>query len=211
MNYKHLLTLTAVTLLMSGCVTGKHAYSESGECLTCINNPVTGEALNYKPEESNQDVAAKQEDDKGFSLIEWTEAEDRTVYGGRKETGNHCGERIKYESELAMDVDLAYLEYKRKFHYFTVAEKRRQLGLAPDDSSLYGRMNNGYKHDVTPGLLYDLQDTIIMDGMEYFGWLHLTLEKSGVNKTRAYVSYCIGGNEGFTAETAKKIDAALYR
>ena len=42
------VSLGAAVTLAAGCATQDHLYSQ-GRCLTCINNPVTGEPVNYDP------------------------------------------------------------------------------------------------------------------------------------------------------------------
>src|SRR5690554_3151758 len=40
-----------LVVTLAGCTTTDHVYSQ-GRCLTCINNPITGEPVNYDPDEN---------------------------------------------------------------------------------------------------------------------------------------------------------------
>ena len=42
------LTLSG-TVLLGGCASGQHITTSDGTCLTCMNNPFTGKAVNYDP------------------------------------------------------------------------------------------------------------------------------------------------------------------
>lgn len=111
---------------------------------------------------------------------------------------NYCHKRIKYHKDVPVDVDVAYVRYKRTFGFMTKNEIIRSRGVDPDDAAGWvSQVDSGFRHVVEPGVHYHMKDSIDLDTGYYIGWLSLELEKAGKNKTRVYVNYCEGGTDGF--------------
>lgn len=117
-----------------------------------------------------------------------------------------CHTRIKYYKDVPVQVDVAYVRYKRNFGFMTQDESNRAQGLDPQmTNKFYLQMDNGFRHIVEPGVRYHMKDEIDLDTGYYIGWLSLELEKAGQNKTRVYVNYCEGGENGFDSKYSKVI------
>lgn len=159
MRWTHLVGAGLVVVAISGCATTDHVYSGS-HCLTCINNPITGEPINYDPNENpgleEQAVASGQPVQKVPEGV----------------TGNGRGS-FRIESEV--DVDTAYARLRSGFRF-----------RAPSDflDSLSDRMAQrdvAYHHDANPGSFYRLSDyeRQMIDGREHLIILKTQLERSG--------------------------------
>ncbi len=116
----------------------------------------------------------------------------------KPELNKYCHKRIKYHKDVPVDVDVAYVRYKRAFGFMTKNEIIRSRGVDPADAAGWvSQMDNGYRHIVEPGVHYLMKEEVDLDTGYYIGWLSLELEKAGKNKTRVYVNYCVGGITGF--------------
>lgn len=157
-RWSRLIGAGLLAFAVSGCVTTDHVYS-SGRCLTCVNNPITGEPVNYDP-------------------IENPHFEDQAVAGGQAQkvpegiSGNGHG-RFRIESEV--DIDTAYARLRSGFRF-----------RAPSDfqDSLSGRMAQrdvAYHHEANPGAFYRLSDyeRQVVGGHEHQIILKAQLERSG--------------------------------
>jgi len=109
-----------------------------------------------------------------------------------------CHKRIKYHKDVPLNVDVAYVRYKRTFSYMTHNEHIRAQGLDPATTNpMFTQMDNGYRHTIEPGVRYHMKEEVDLDTGYYIGWLSMELEKAGKSKTRVYVNYCEGGQVGF--------------
>ncbi|WP_417329741.1 hypothetical protein [Halomonas cupida] len=84
--------IAAGLLALTGCAAQDHYYSQ-GVCVTCINNPLTGEPVNYDPNETPQRVA--------------TNAQGETV-----DVSNLGSQRGSVDIDSPVDVDTAYARIK---------------------------------------------------------------------------------------------------
>lgn len=76
-------------LALSGCaVNGEHLYADDGTCLSCWNNPITGEAINHDIN-NEQDINNQQS----------------TSYD--QSQNKHCFERVKFFIDIPIDPDFA--------------------------------------------------------------------------------------------------------
>ena len=124
----------------------------------------------------------------------------------------YCHKRIKYHKDVPVDVDVAYIRYKRSFGFMTKDENIRSRGLDPATAAKWTTMmDNGYRHVVEPGVRYHMKEQVDLDTGYYIGWLGLELEKAGSNKTRLYVNYCEGGEDGFDSKYSKVIKKKVDR
>lgn len=155
MSWKLGVGVFALTLL-SGCATNDHYYS-NGVCVTCMNNPITGEPINYDPNETPQQVT--------------NNSQGEVV--GVQDLGSQSGS-ISIESKL--DVDTAYARIKRGMGF-----------RAPGDFEQGNTMSDwqmgdtAWKHQTTPGAYYDLGDygRATINGNQYQLVQRVQIEKSG--------------------------------
>ena len=92
------LILTIMLVMLSGCATNKHLYTSDGECITCWNNPITGEPVNHdgKIKATTQSASIRVEDLKS-------------------------GEgRLKFNRSITMDWALVVL--KKEFNFYSKNE-----------------------------------------------------------------------------------------
>lgn len=122
----------ACTLFLMGgltaCTTGNHIYGPNGACLTCINNPVTGEALNY-------DSSAN---------------EKPSANGGSTGTGKYISDEFVMKSDL--DVDSAYAAMRLSFGF------RSEQEMSSSYSGKWGMKSKAWRHEAVPGSFYNLSD-----------------------------------------------------
>ena len=174
-----------VTVLLIGCTTTDHIYSANGQCITCFNNPLTGESLNYEASEATNSNSYQ------TKTIETEENKEPT-------SNKYCHNRIKYNQDIPLGVDVAYIRYKRSFGFMTKNEKIRARGLDPATANpLYTIMDSGFRHVVVPSVRYQMVDSVDLEGQQNAGWLSVELENAGKDKARIFVGYCEGGIDGF--------------
>ncbi|MCS2611059.1 hypothetical protein [Halomonas dongshanensis] len=153
---KHWVVAVGVVVL-AGCAAQDHYYS-NGVCVTCFDNPVTGEPLNYDPSETPQQVA--------------TNAEGQTV--DAKSLGNQSGS-VAIDSYV--DVDTAYARIKSAMGF-------RSANDFESPESITAKMQMGdvaWKHDRTPGAYYNLGDygRQALGGIQYSILQRVQIEKNG--------------------------------
>lgn len=118
----------------------------------------------------------------------------------------YCHKRIKYHKDVPVQVDVAYIRYKRNFGYMTKDEHNRAQGLNPEmTNKFYLQMDRGFRHIKEPGVHYHMKEEVDLDTGHNIGWLSLELENAGYNKTRVFVNYCEGGENGFDPQYSKVI------
>ncbi len=102
-----------------------------------------------------------------------------------------CAARHEDTVLLDIDVDTAYVRLKRHFRYKTLEERKRSSG---------GWVDQGFRHETTPGARYWMKDGVSLevDGRTLRGWLSMEIERDGQGSI-AYLRYCVGGIQGFDA------------
>lgn len=151
-------------LALAGCASQDHYYS-NGVCVTCFDNPITGEPLNYDPSETPQKLA--------------TNAEGETV--DAKGLGSQSG---SVDIESPVDVDTAYARIKSTMGF-------RSPHDFESPASTTAKMQMGdvaWKHDRTPGAYYDLGDygRQTIGGERYSILQRVQIEKSGAGSRIHY-------------------------
>ena len=149
---KKFIFLSFLLIALTGCA-GNHLMTSDGECLTCFNNPLTGEGVNhegsYEPKEKNNANTQTSTLESGKKCV-------RTEY----DSPFHCDPRIKmkrthgqFEMEVPVDVDLAYARIKRQFKYKTKDEVKTESGMAYE----YILKTKSYKYAAAPGSYYTMK------------------------------------------------------
>lgn len=126
---------------LTGCMTGKggHTYVD-GHCITCLNNPITGEALNY--DRSNPDYERAQ---------------------GLKPYENSSARKPEYsESNISFSVtkpvDIVFLRLKKEFGFYTLDERARHFGGPKTDAKKWLAVTNEFRYEALPGVSYHMRE-----------------------------------------------------
>lgn len=160
-----------MTLAMAGCSTSEHIYVE-GRCITCVNNPVTGEPINHDP--------AEQEIRQGVSQ------------GGSTETvavNDGAGDFI---IESKVDVDTAYARIRSAFSF------RSSADFSDGSTDQMQKLDVAYHHEANPGAFYRLSDYegAVIDGREHRVVLKAQIERNREG-SRVRVSFSSVGPAGY--------------
>lgn len=148
----------ALAVSTAGC-TGNHV-TYGKECMTCINNPITGEPVNYDPTEYSTAISSTQDPASGTRSVPHTLA------------------REQVEISFAANVDTTGMRLKEAFGYLTQDEAVAQMGNA-------GKMmfaGPGYAYQATPGAFY------FMKTQAYSGDLSTRVTRAG-NGAKAVITY----------------------
>jgi hypothetical protein len=181
MKYSILITMI---LLMGGCaVDGKHQYSSTGACLTCWNNPITGETINHNQAQTQQIYADKQQ--------QIGRAKKTAAILKQKAV---CGETVKFNMSSNYDVDTVYTALKREFGYKNQNEKYK---ITNTEWKQWYLDKDPMRHEITPGVRYRMEDMVAHNGENNF--INMEIEKFG-SVAKIYVDYCDQGREGFVAD-----------
>ena len=189
---------------LSGCVTmqGEHAVV-NGKCITCINNPMTGKAINYNPE--TQQTSPSQQSSRGnrelaadgcrkpdgmydqthhFRDDRW--CDDITIPGAA------WSQEYSYSESVPVSVDMAYIRAKRLLKFRDAETKPNGNGFFAHQATI----------DRIPGTYYGIQaDT--GGPMHYETFLaryDLQLEKIANNQTKVRVTYRVYSKDMEPAE-----------
>lgn len=150
-----------LVVTLAGCTTTDHVYSQ-GRCLTCINNPITGEPVNYDPDENpvieEQAVADAHE-----------QARPKVPAGV---TGNGRG---NFRIESGVDVDTAYARLRSGFSF------RAPSDFGTGMSDAFAQRDAAYHHEANPGSFYRLSDyhNQVVNGFESTIVLRAQIERNG--------------------------------
>ncbi|MGJ7462163.1 hypothetical protein ACR80S_13765 [Halomonas sp. MA07-2] len=150
------VSLGAAVTLAAGCSTQDHLYSQ-GRCLTCINNPVTGEPINYDPE---QQPAIK-----AGAVVA---SQDQ-----RASTGHRYG---RFGINSPLDVDTAYARVRSEFGF------RSEADFNPNSNSdQWAMMDSAWHFDATPGAFYQMSDYArqTVNGAEHSLVLKAQIQRDG--------------------------------
>ncbi|MGJ8518340.1 hypothetical protein [Carnimonas bestiolae] len=123
-NLKLIVALTAASIALNGCADYQYKTSD-GQCLTCMNNPFTGEAMNYDPQSTPQ----------------------KSGNSATSQSGS-----VTVNSPL--DVDTAYARIKNEFGFTTPEEEGKRIGgvagkfAAGDSSTGYENSTPGANYEL---------------------------------------------------------------
>lgn len=169
------------SLLLTACVPGNHVYSPAGACLTCVNNPVTGEALNYDPS---------------------TTPMFKSGSGSASDVGNSVEAGKFFSGEFTMngsrDVDTVYGMMRSSFGFRT----EQQMSRTP--SGRWGMQSDAWRHEVVPGAFYNLSDyaRVSVDSVSLSIVMSVKIVK---NRSGSIVTVGYEGNEGNKSKVASAL------
>lgn len=170
---------------LSGCVTmqGEHAVV-NGKCITCINNPMTGEPINYEP--SGTTVQAGQQGRASDGCREPKSQYDQTHHFADKRwcddvtlPGASLSEEITYSESVRVSTDMAYIRAKRLLRFLDADDK--------DD----GYLNNNTQIDSIPGTYFGVKGFYGGPTMNllWYAKYDLQLEKIANGHTKVRLTY----------------------
>jgi len=121
---------------VTACVTtkGGHTYID-GHCVTCLNNPLTGTALNYKKSDHPRKLAYQ-------SLN----------YGSRQVDEKRYKGMVRFT--VKRPVDTAYIRIKREFGFLTRDEK---LNRMDGYSREWLQYEGSFRYEALPGVSYHMR------------------------------------------------------
>ena len=164
-NYAASIMAIVMSSLLTGCfgfaTKGGHTFID-GHCVTCLNNPVTGEALNYdqpvKPRQSARQSASNGSTSRVASEKPYLE-------GGGSFT-------------VRTDVDTVYTRIKREFGFLT----RKEWGRT------YLYLDNGFVWEALPGVNYSMRLTVphTFRGVKREHYIEFNIDKSGSGTDVSY-------------------------
>lgn len=120
-----LLAIVVAALAIAGCTMHDHVYTQ-GRCLTCINNPVTGEPVNYDPEDEQPMPSEHASKAASAPVVPTT-----------------------FVLNVPIDVDTAYAGLRSAFGFRSDADFNNDLR-----SDRLMQMDEAYHYEATPGAFY---------------------------------------------------------
>jgi hypothetical protein len=131
------------SVFLTACVPGNHVYSPAGACVTCMNNPTTGEPLNYDPKVTPM-----------FKSGSASENRKSEAGAGKFFSG-------QFTMNSNRDVDSVYGKMRSSFGFRTEQQMSRTT------SGKFGMKSDAWRHEVVPGAFYNLSDyaRVSVDGV----------------------------------------------
>ncbi|WP_249978007.1 hypothetical protein [Vreelandella olivaria] len=167
-----------VVATLAGCTTTDHVYSQ-GRCLTCINNPITGEPVNYNPDE-----------------IPIFDEQDITVGEAQQVTTSVTGDgRGSFRIASGVDIDTAYARLRSGFRF------RAPVDFSDSMSDGFQQRDGAYHHEANPGSFYRLSDyeRQVINGVEHSIVLRAQIERDG-SGSRINVEFSPSGTLTYNAD-----------
>lgn len=128
---------------LTGCMTGKNSHTFiDGHCITCLNNPITGQALNY--DKSNPDY----ERDQGLKPYE----------NSRVRQPEYRESNISFS--VTKPVDIVYLQLKKEFGFYTLEERARVTGAPYGEAKKWLAVAEEFRYEALPGVSYHMRENI---------------------------------------------------
>ncbi|WP_444897096.1 hypothetical protein [Microbulbifer sp. SSSA005] len=150
MKLPTLIFSLALVCIVSGCASNQHIYSSDGKCLTCWNNPVTGDPINHDGNTRQQQAAQE-------SQMEQTSTTDKTaVNTSANKPTNH-----KIAFTVPVNVDVVFMKIKREFEYQSTSEIQQEFGSLASTKM----QNFEYHYDIMPSMYYHMRDTRMHNGV----------------------------------------------
>ena len=130
------LFATVLALLIVGCASNQHVYTEKGGCLTCWNNPITGEPINHDGK-ANQKTTSQQ-----------------TSTGSQYNRNVVKPQKHQIKFKVPVNVDMAFIKIKREFQYQTEQEIRQEWGKKLARAKM---QTFAWAYDATPSVYYHMR------------------------------------------------------
>lgn len=122
----------AIVFSLTGCVTtttqGDHTYV-NGKCITCFNNPLTGEPANYENEQLNTNSEAATTASCGTPKSKYDNVyhrADKRWCSNLTLPGAKWSNEIKHSELVKQGVDMAYINAKKLLQFLDADDKPQQ-------------------------------------------------------------------------------------
>ena len=194
MNRK-MMCIALLGVLLSGCAARDHMYVD-GVCVTCFNNPLTGEPINYDPEENPQMTAEARD-----------RIERRDGVMSPERQALLASQSGTFEFVSPMDVDLVYARLRNEFNM------RSPASFDGGFNDSLAQRDMAYHHETTPGTFYNISDYSrhTMNGVEYRIVFRAILMREG-SGTLVRIQYSPSGyNDYDGAEFNKSLQSRVVR
>jgi len=173
--------LVLVTLLLSvgatSCATNEHTYA-NGDCVTCWNNPFTGEPINH-----NGDSDLKKAEPETLGNQTSTTEEKY-----KKRKSDDSPKKYVVSFSAPVDVDVAYIKIKREFNYYSEQEIKQEWG-----SMAGAKMQTwAYSYSATPSVYYHMRADRKHRGI--YVVIDSQIEKQSSNRSKITITYWIKKN-----------------
>lgn len=155
MKLRTFLLLNCLLLILGGCATNKHMYTADGKCITCWNNPITGQPINYQ--EGEGENTSKAESTTGTQHA--TTSTPVTQTASKKKESSYKEYKVSFSAPV--NVDLAYIKIKREYNYYTDQETKQEYGRVASMKM----QSFSYKYSATPSVHYNMRAGRDHDGV----------------------------------------------
>ena len=150
---------------LSSCAS-EPIYSSDGTCLTCWNNPLTGAPINH-----DGDAQKRQINRAGVAANQ----------NSRPRQYSPKAHEVVFSAPV--NVDVAYLNIKKEFHYFSEQEIRQEWG-----SMAGAKMQTfAFAYDATPSVYYRMRADRKHQGVQVI--IDHTIEKQSTTHSKITITY----------------------
>jgi len=162
-----LLMVTAVSLISTACgvtTKGGHTYID-GHCVTCLNNPITGEAYNYNKAEHPRNLAYRNQSSGNGGGGMW------------QDTTQYLEGKIRFT--VRRPVDTTYIRIKREFGFLTRDEKLSRMYIP--NASEWLKHEGSFRYEALPGVSYHMRHYVThrYKGVNREHTIDAVIEKNG--------------------------------
>ena len=166
--------------LLGGCETSGHLYSDKYGCLTCINDPITGEPMNHEGEEA--------------------------VTISTRSTSPTWSDTYTTVDTVDWDVDVLFARFNRLWDFQSTEDLRKARGESRADLAM---RDKSYAWETLPGVTYTVGQSVEETAQDVRLVYRLHLEKTAQNTTRMELAYRTYGTlddpEGFMQDKLKPV------
>jgi hypothetical protein len=193
MNLKPIALVVA--LAASGCATNDHIYNADGACLTCFNNPFTGEAINHDGTNNKHMEVAK-------SPSTQKETQTQTNASNPQSFERHI---VKLHPDT--NVDVVFIALKEEFKFASPEEVRREMGSYAD----FKLKSVDYQWEMVPHVTYTMGSA--REVMGESAAIKLKMDKRTDTSSTVTISYSLPSSsnkvDAIGAHLLKRVKSAL--
>lgn len=120
-----------------------HVYNADGGCLTCFNNPLTGEPLNHDGQ--SNEISGKSE-----AVAPTQETQQTSTTSKTQKAESYVMHEVKYNTDT--NVDVAFIILKDEFQFRSAEEVKKEMGSYAD----FKLRSSDYEWKVMPGVSYTM-------------------------------------------------------
>jgi hypothetical protein len=128
----------ALVVALSGCATTDHIYNAEGQCLTCFNNPLTGEPMNHDGSNNKHMEVAKEQ-----PAAQRVESE-----APAQASQSYNMHEVRFNSGI--NVDVAFIALKEEFQFRSAEEVKKEMGTFAD----FKLRSSDYEWKIIPQVSY---------------------------------------------------------